>query len=168
MRVPKGKGGYTMNSTKKMVIMAGLPASGKSTYAAATFSRGTYAIVDCDELKKTIPGYDPKNPAAVHAQSKVMEKEAIYSNMAHGASFVYDTTATDTDKVLALILEAKALGYRVAIHYIKVSLATAIKRNAARERVVPEAIITSKFEKIEASMMVLRQFADEFNQIKND
>ena len=152
--------------TKTMIIMAGLPASGKSTYIKANLS--DMAVVDCDQFKATIPGYDPKNPGAVHAQSKVMEKEAIYTNLANGHSFIYDTTATNSDKALALILEAQSLGYTVEVHYMNVSLQTALARNAARERTVATEIILDKFEKINASMTILKQYADRFVQVDND
>ena len=61
---------------KKLVIMAGLPGSGKSYVRAKKYS--DISVIDCDELKKSIPGYDPKNPSAVHEQSKIFEAQEIY------------------------------------------------------------------------------------------
>lgn len=151
---------------KQLIIMAGLPASGKSTFASEYFNH--LPIVDCDLYKRQLPGYDPAHPETVHAQSKAMEKEAIYRYLAAGESFLYDTTATDSDKAVALITEARTLGYTVTVHYMHVSLATALTRNAARERKVPEAIILDKYERITQSMDVIRRFADFFLTHNND
>jgi predicted kinase len=151
---------------KKLVIMAGLPGSGKSTYRAERFS--DMAFVDADEIKKTIPGYDPKNPATVHAQSKAIEKSEIYSMFASGTSFVYDTTATNVDKVIAMTKEAQELGYEVTVAYVDVPLHVALERNANRERVVPEEIIYDKFDKIETSMEIVKNYVDNFITVSKE
>ena len=151
---------------KKLIIMAGLPGSGKSYVRENKFSDMQY--VDCDELKKSIKGYDPKNPGSVHEQSKIVEKQKIYSNMAEGISFVYDTTATNSDKVVKMIKEAQSIGYEVTIVYVKTTLATSLERNSKRERVVPESIILEKYEQITASMEIVKRFADKFETVNND
>ena len=150
---------------KKLIIMAGLPGSGKSYVRENKFSDMQY--VDCDELKKSIKGYDPKNPGSVHEQSKIVEKQKIYSNMAEGISFVYDTTATNSDKVVKMIKEAQSIGYEVTIVYVKTTLATSLERNSKRERVVPESIILEKYEQITASMEIVKIFADKFEIVNN-
>jgi len=126
------------------------------------------AFVDCDELKKGIEGYDPKNPGTVHAQSKVLEKQAIYNYLATGTSFVYDTTASNADKVIKLTKEAQELGYQVTIVYVRTTLATALERNSKRERVVPEEIILEKYSLIKTSMETVKLFADDFVVVDND
>lgn len=151
---------------KKLIIMAGLPGSGKSYVRENKFNDMQY--VDCDELKKSIKGYDPKNPGSVHEQSKIIEKQKIYSNMAEGISFVYDTTATNSDKVVSMIREAQSIGYEVTIVYVKTTLATSLERNSKRERVVPESIILEKYEQITASMEIIKRFADKFETVNND
>lgn len=151
---------------KKLTIMAGLPGSGKSYIRSKMF--GEVQFIDCDELKKSIKGYDPKNPGTVHNESKVLEKQAIYNNLANGISFVYDTTASNSDKVIKLTKEAQGLGYEVSLVYVRTTLATSLKRNAARERVVPEEIILTKYEQIGTSLEVIKQFVDEFIVVDND
>ena len=53
---------------KKVVFMLGSPASGKSTVAKKKYS--DMVILDCDEIKKEHPDYDPKNPSLVHEWSR--------------------------------------------------------------------------------------------------
>ena len=151
---------------KKLVIMAGLPGSGKSYVREKMFS--DLAFIDCDELKKSIEGYDPKNPGTVHAQSKVLEKQAIYNNLAEGISFVYDTTASNADKVINMTKEAQSLGYTVVVVYVRTTLATALERNSKRDRVVPESIILDKYSLIKTSMETVKMFVDEFIVVDND
>jgi len=151
---------------KKLVIMGGLPGSGKS-YIRSTILP-TMPVVDCDEIKKSLPGYNPKNPATTHEQSKVVEKQKIYNYLAEGISFVYDTTATNSDKVITMTKQAQALGYTVEMIYVKVSLATSLTRNANRERVVPESLIMDKYSKITSAMEIAEKFVDTFTVIENN
>lgn len=148
---------------KKLVIMAGLPASGKSYYRSRFY--GDMEFVDSDEIKEAIPTYDPKNPQAVHAMSKAIEKHEIYERFVNGVSFVYDTTASNLDKVIKMTKEAQGLGYIVEICYIEVPLHVALKRNKERERVVPESVIYEKASLIKTSMEVAKQYVDYFIKI---
>lgn len=151
---------------KKLVIMAGLPGSGKSYVRSNKYAE--LKVIDCDEIKKTLKGYDPKNPGAVHQQSKVLEQEAIYIALGNGESFVYDTTATNWAKLVKLISDAKALGYTVELCYVRVSLKTALYRNSKRERVVPEALIKEKFSLLPTALDVLQGYVDNYVVVNND
>lgn len=151
---------------KKLVIMAGLPGSGKSYIRSRKYA--DLKVIDCDEIKKTLPGYDPKNPGAVHHQSKVLEAEAIYKAFGNAESFVYDTTATNWAKLVKMISDAKAIGYEVELCYVKVSLRTSLTRNAARERVVPEELIKEKFALLPTALDVLSGYVDNYVVVNND
>ena len=151
---------------KKLIIMGGLPASGKSTIRQEFYSE--YDVVDCDELKKIIEGCDPTNPREFHAQSKVLEKALIYKYLSEGKSFLYDTTATNSDKVIRMTQQAQELGYEVEMVYVKVTLATSIERNSKRDRVVPMEVIIEKYEQIESAMKIAEKFVDTFTVIDNE
>ena len=151
---------------KKLIIMAGIPGSGKSYTRERLYQN--VAVVDCDELKKSLKNYDPKNPQSTHRQSKVLEQYEIYKNFKNEISFVYDTTATNTDKIIKMTIEAQKLGYIVVMVYVKVSLATALIRNTLRPRIVPEEIILDKHSKIKTSMKIAKKYVDEFITVEND
>ena len=151
---------------KKLVIMAGLPGSGKSYVRSNRYA--DMRVIDCDEIKKTLPGYDPKNPCAVHEASKIIEAQEIHKALGNGESFVYDTTATNWAKLVKMIADAQAIGYKVELCYVKVSLATAMSRNAKRERVVPEALIREKFALLPTSLEVLSGYVDTYTVVNND
>jgi len=146
--------------------MAGLPGAGKSTIRKEYF--GGYHIVDCDEIKKSLPGYDPDHPRALHAESKIVENLVLQDYMKKGVSFVYDTTATNTNKVVKMIQNAQKKGYKVLTVYVEVQLATAIERNSNRHRVVPKEIILDKYMKLGQSLDAIKKFADMFVTINNE
>lgn len=151
---------------KKLVIMAGLPGSGKSFVRSQKYAE--LKVIDCDEIKKTIAGYDPKNPGAVHEQSKVLEAQEIFKALGAGESFVYDTTATNWAKLVKMIKDAQSLGYKVELCYVKVSLRTSLLRNSKRERVVPEAIIKEKAMLLPLALEVLIGYVDSYVVVNND
>lgn len=140
--------------------------AGKSTIRKQQYSK--LYCVDCDQIKERILGYDLQNPSEVHSLSKVMEKEEIYKCLSRGISFVYDTTASNQERIEKMIKEAKDLGYFVTICYVKVSLDTAIKRNRNRKRVVPENIIIEKSSILDNSIESFSKIADNLNIICNE
>jgi len=150
----------------KMIIMAGLPGAGKSYIRKKLFR--DYYVVDCDELKKTLPNYDPENPRALHDESKLLEKYEISKCLVNKISFVYDTTASNTDKIVELTKQAQTIGYFVSIVYVKVSLATALARNSKRHRVVPDDVILDKYSKLSTSLDIIKSFANDFVIIDNE
>lgn len=151
---------------KKLVIMAGLPGSGKSYVRKNNYA--DLKVIDCDEIKKALPGYDPKNPGAVHQESKILEAQEIYKAFGNGESFVYDTTATNWAKLVKMITDAQAIGYKVELCFVNVTLTTALYRNSKRERVVPEALIREKYSLLPISLMVLQKYVDRYVVINND
>ena len=151
---------------KKLVIMAGLPGSGKSYVCSKRYAY--LDVIDCDEIKKTLKGYDPKNPSAVHEESKVIEAQEIYKKLGNGESFVYDTTATNWAKLVKLINDARAIGYKVELCYVKVSVKTALLRNKKRERQVPESLIMEKASLLPIALDVLSSYVNEYKIFNND
>ena len=151
---------------KKLIIMAGLSGSGKSTVAKNLYNG--LKKVDCDELKKQCIGYDVKNPSAVHEESKRLEKMELTKSICGDDSFIYDTTATNSERIVKLIKEAQSFGFVVEVCYVKVSLKTALLRNAKRERNVPEYIIREKNDIMAQSLEIISGYADKMITVNND
>lgn len=82
--------------------------------------------------------------------------------------FLYDTTATNAERIVSIIKEAQSYGFTVEICYVKVRLSTALKRNKERERVVPEYIIREKNEILSYSLEIISSYADSFVTVDND
>ena len=151
---------------KELIIMAGLPGAGKSYIRNKYYNK--FNVVDCDEIKKKLPNYDPEQPRALHQESKIVEEYEIDHNLKEGNSFVYDTTATNIDKIVKLIQHAQELQYRVTIVYVKVSLATAMMRNSKRDRVVPVDVILDKYSKLNESINMFNIYANQLITIDNE
>ena len=157
-----------MNTAKKqLVFTAGLPGAGKTTFLKSTEFAG-FPVVDCDEIKKLHPDYDPKNPGLVHAWSQAEARRLQFRYMSENVSFVIDGTGTNIERYLGWFSEARELGYEVVVIYVKVKLETSLKRNAKRERVVPVDIIMQKAGIIDEAMDLLGSVADEFIVVNND
>ena len=157
----------TMTEAKpKVIMMMGLPGAGKSTTREIRYA-GT-PVNDADIYKQAHPDYDPKNPEIVHEWSMEQMQRAFYRLLGAGETFVQDGTGTNTDRMLHYMNDAKLAGFDVELCYVKVSLQTAIDRNAARDRSVPERVIREKFAVIEFAWQILSAAADEAVVVEND
>ena len=152
---------------KQLILTAGLPGAGKST----VLSKSEYShlpVVDPDEVKKTLPGYDPLNPQLVHDESKLIARENHLMLLSKGESFVVDGTGTNVEKYLQWINEARELGYTIVLFYVKVAASTSLERNARRDRKVPEEVIVEKAGIINQSTELIGSVCDKFIVLKND
>ena len=152
----------------EMVFTMGLPAAGKSTYVKNELAE-THMVIDPDTVKETLPGYDPKNPGAVHAESKVITDAMLDAAMTAGAGrYVVDGTGTNPDSMLRDFARARDAGFTVRLVYIECSLTTSLARNAARERFVPPTIIEAKAAVIVASFDAIKDHADTVTTVNTD
>lgn len=152
----------------EMIFMMGLPAAGKSSICAQRFAK-THSVIDPDEIKKTHADYDPKNPNGTHEWSMQMEERAFLAALASAkGQWVIDGTGTNAEKMVRRMNEARAMGFAVKLVYCVVSLATSIKRNAARERNVPEYVIREKALNIATSFQIVAPHADVVEVVNNE
>ena len=151
------------------IFTMGLPGSGKSTVANRLFDLDAMDVIDPDAIKADHPDYDPKNPSALHAWSNE-QAELIYSaSLSAGVLDVFvDGTGTNAEKMIRRMGQAREAGYKVILLYVRVSLETAIQRNADRERVVPEYIIREKALDIAVSFSLATAYADSTTVVDND
>ena len=143
---------------KKVVFMLGSPASGKSTVAKKKYS--DMVILDCDEIKKEHPDYDPKNPSLVHEWSRGVLEAKFQEQILKDVSFVLDGTGANSDKMVRRIYEVKEQGFEVELVYVTVSLNTALKRNRERARTVLEEVVKEKYKDIHFSFELVAPHAD--------
>lgn len=149
------------------IIMIGMGGAGKSTTAKAKFGQ-TIDILDMDEMKKNLPGYDPKAPQLVHDESSRLFERARFSHLSTGSSHVLDTTGKNIEKIARWIGDAKSAGFKTHICYVRVSVATALTRNAKRERVVPAEVILEAAGMVEDAYKILSKYADTCEVVNND
>jgi len=158
--------GIRKGRASRAVFLMGGPGSGKSYVRKRDIKIET--VLDCDRIKKTLPGYDPKNPMAVHEESRQQLKRQFFEAIAGTRSFVYDGTGSNAAKYRRLMTEARQAGFKVEIVMVRCSLATALQRNQDRTRTVPESIVRSKHATIAASFEAIRGQADLVRVVDND
>lgn len=105
----------------KMVLVLGLPASGKSTYIAEPLSEEMGAfILDCDTVKDFIPEYQESHGCAadaVHFESFAIMDDAMQAFLTgekKGVNVVLPIVATDLDELMETYIKPfEAAGYTV-------------------------------------------------------
>ncbi len=160
------------NSTQtapEMVFTMGLPGSGKSTTLGRMGLLATHQVIDPDAFKRSHPDYDPKAPELLHAWSSLEAEKAYQAATASTAGlWVVDGTGTNSDRMVRRIRQAQAMGFRCRLVYVRVSLATALSRNASRERSVPEQVIREKALDIATAFELVASVVDEVTVWDND
>ena len=128
----------------KMLIMVGLPGSGKSTHIKSIEKelkkrKTQYVVISPDEIRKELTG-------SVGDQSKNKEVfEVAFSrvreNLSKKVSVIFDSCAVNKKSRKHLLKIAKLKNaYAVAV-IVDVKLSTALKQNAGRDRKVPDDVI---------------------------
>ena len=153
---------------KKAILTMGLPAAGKTTVINNEYDITNYNLIDPDEIKQEKTDYDPKNPQKYHAWSKIEAEIRTLRAIQNGENIIIDGTGTSAEKMYGKIQRLQTEGYEVTLLYVKVTLKTALARNAARERNVDETIILKKAQIITTSFEILSTLADNVKIIKND
>jgi len=156
----------------KCVFMAGGPGSGKSTIAKellgiggglSSVSVGGLKNVNSDTafeatLKKN--GIDPKelaniekenpelfkhiteDPNGIRAQAKKTSNQIKAFYEAGRLGMIVDGTGDDYGKIKTQKEKAESLGYDTFMVFVNTSLEVALARNRARDRVLPDSIVT--------------------------
>jgi predicted kinase len=153
-------------SVPTVIITAGLPAAGKSSLCEHLWPE--LPTLDCDELKKDHPDFDPKRPELVHAWSAAEFDKRRVVALGSGVTHILDSTATNIEKVAGWVAEAHGAGFRVHLLMVTCTTATSIARNAARERTVPVHIIEAKSKIVRESFAALTAIADSSETINNN
>ena len=117
---------------KNMIVLVGIPASGKTTITKNLFS--SHVLVSFDQLPN---------------RTRNEEDKLIMKTCKQGLDIVIDAANIDKRKRAKYINYAQEYGYSVHAVFVDTSLDAARKRNASRERQVPDGMIKSYAEKIE-------------------
>ena len=126
----------------EVVILIGLPASGKSTFYRERFA-ATHDHVSKDVMRHA-------------ARPQTRQQQSIAASLAAGRSVVVDNTNPSRAARAAIVGLARQHGAQVSAYYFETSAADALRRNRAREgrdRVPDVAIFTvrKRLEPPEAS-----------------
>ena len=123
-----------------------------------------------DALKQAHPDYDPKNPQDLHAWSRTEATREFFRYLGRetATDFVYDGTGTNVERYVSWINAAHDAGYQVEMVYVTCDLATALHRNANRDRVVPEDVVRAKHATVGTAFEILSRYADSVRVVNNN
>lgn len=129
----------------EFVMLVGIPASGKSTYAEELTKKG-YHVHSSDKIREELFGDENEQKD----KSKVFEvlHKRIKEDLQNGVSCVYDATNMNMRRRIAFLNEIKKYPCRKKCVLFAIPVEECKRRNESRERKVPDSV----FDKM------LRQF----------
>lgn len=144
----------------KLHLLCGIPGSGKSTLAR----RLCGYVLSTDEIRKFLWGEE-----AVVAHDRLifaLARSIVDYLLSKGKDVVFDATNLTVEKRKGFIELAHKNRASVILHKIECSLHTALRRNEARERKVPEIIIRALYKsyqrpKTEEGINVIKVYGDD-------
>ena len=158
---------------KKLIIYAGLPASGKSARANADKSKYGAIIIDSDLVKAKLPEYgNGIGAGAVHQESKIIQAQLLNKAITNNDNIILPVVGSSGNSIGKYVNLVKQFGYTVEFKYVEVGVDTAIARNIKRihneGRFVDPRIIKENFENIEANYNKGKELADGYEKINTE
>ena len=118
--------------TPTMVVMIGIPGSGKSTFCDANFPG--WRVISRDILR-----------------TRHREEQLLADTVASRLSCVIDNTNVSRAERAKFIAAGKAAGYRIVGYYLRSNIAECLKRNAMRtgKARIPDAGVIGRASQLE-------------------
>jgi predicted kinase len=166
----------------KAVFMTGGAGSGKSFVSEKMFGGMGLKVVNSDaaleramakaglDLKKDLGLEQVQREGGIRDQAKLLTSKKLDVYVKGRLGLIIDSTAATSAKVTRQVDRLRALGYDVCMVFVNTSLETALARNRARARVVPERIATADWRKIQENLKTYRTLFGpaNFREVHND
>lgn len=156
-------------------IILGPPASGKSSIAEELALHRRAAILDSDEIKKTLPEYDGGIGAArVHEESSDLANELELALRSEGVNLIVPKVGNSPNSIRSVIERFKSDGYRVHVVNMAVAPDEAYRRMIGRfistGRIIPPDYMRSIGDGPSATFIDLKRegLADGYAEIDNN
>jgi predicted kinase len=173
--VEKGIEPQPVARDREATIILGPPAAGKSTIANDIAIARKAAIIDSDEIKKSIPGFDRGVGAkAVHEESSTLGKILTARMLDSGTNVIIPKVGDSVASILKQVDLLKESGYSVRIVNMAVSPDNAYRRMIGRfastGRIIPPSYLDYVGAKPSAVYQELkaRGVADGYAEIDNN
>ena len=159
----------------KAFFLAGGPGSGKSYVVGKTTGGTGLRIVNSDDvfekyLKDAGLEMDMRTKQAereeeerdkLRDRAKAITKKREKNYVEGRIGLIIDGTGKNYDKIAAQSIYLKRLGYDTHMIFVNTSLATALKRNAERERRVSNSVATNSWRDVQSN---IGKFSQHFRQ----
>jgi predicted kinase len=129
------------NRFPKVILLIGVPGSGKSTYAKQRFTPPTHAILSTDSIREELFGNESVQGDWREIESLLRQRVAIF--LTKNVTPVIDATHAQKKHRLHAIKWIQRLGAEVHGVHVATPLSVCKERNQNRPRKVPEAVINS-------------------------
>ena len=122
-----------------LIVLCGLPGSGKSTYAKHITECGAFECVSTDQIRKELYG----NESIQGNGQKVFETafKELYVLGICGINAVFDATNITSKSRKQVVKKLRDYYDLIICKYIDTPLDVCLHRNSQRERVVPKEVI---------------------------
>jgi len=118
---------------KRLDVIVGLPASGKSTLADALSAEHKSRMLDSDDAKKFHRNYNKgANSSPLHNESRFITDQAMHMMMDNGDNVVLPVVGHSYNSVMRQIKAFKDAGYEVHLHNVQLPWSKAVGRTLNR------------------------------------
>ena len=162
-------------ANRELTIVLGPPAAGKSTIANELAIANRSAILDSDEIKKTLPEYEGGvGASAVHEESSNLAKELQALMIERGTNIVLPKVGHSASSIRDVISLYKNKGYKVRLVNMDVTPENAfqrmIRRFVSTGRIIPPEYLDRVGSNPSATYKTLKQegVADGYAEIDNN
>jgi len=152
----------------KAFFLAGGPGSGKSYVVRRTTGGLGMKIVNSDNafekllkdagLSLKMPPEEEKPRDVVRTKAKAITKSQQKNYVEGRLGLIIDGTGRDFEKIAKQARELQGLGYDTHMIFVNTSLDTALERNAARARSVPEPLVVKSWKDVQSNIGKFSQF----------
>ena len=147
----------------KAVFLAGGPGSGKSFIVGKTALQPMgFKLINSDPafeaaLKKAGLTMDPKDIGSpegqeVRAKAKAITAKQMKLALDGRLGLIIDGTGKDYEKIAKQVNQLREIGYAVVMIFVNTDLETALSRNAARSRSLPDAMVTKMWNDVQKNI----------------
>ena len=153
---------------KRLIMMVGIPGAGKTTLAKKIVEKG-FHYLSADPIREELYGN-----AAEQGDKEAVFKiffERLEDAFSKELDVIVDNTNLNPKQRQPLLDKAQAAGYTdIQLWLMDVPLDVCLKRNAARERVVPDDVVANMFMELnrngrprrnEGRLVIIRPGKDE-------
>ncbi|HEY9784132.1 MAG TPA: AAA family ATPase [Candidatus Obscuribacterales bacterium] len=131
---------------KRLILLIGVPGSGKTTLAKKVQERG-YHVLNADSIREELYG-DP-NTQGDPVQVFSIFFDRLEKAMSQGLDIIIDNTNINSKQRKPILDRAAKFGYSdVQLWLLDVPLQVCLDRNRARDRVVQEDIVSNMYAEL--------------------
>jgi len=157
-----------LNTLKKLILLIGIPASGKTTLSKKLIQKG-YESISADIIRAELYGNEAEQGDPTKVFSVLFAR--LEDMMGAGKDIVVDNTNLKFAHRKEILTRAEKFGYSdVQLWVLDVPLDVCLQRNAKRERMVQEDVLANMFmtfnrsgrpRQAEGHMVLIRPGKDE-------